>query len=160
MSDTGLTGLLETVGLGDLAGTSKSLTMDKPHPLSLLDTGAQELIGRPLPRIDGPLKVSGTATYAAEYAFSDLAHGVLVGATIGAGKVVSIDVEAAKSLPGIIDVIADYDTFIAVPAQGGDTKSPAQGVKDVTYRGEIIAIVLAETFEAARDAARQLKVEY
>ena len=160
MNHTGLTGLLETVGLGGLAGTTRSLTMDEPRPHSLLDAGAQELIGRPLPRIEGPLKVSGRATYSAEYALANLAHGVLVGATIGAGKVVSIDARAAKSLPGVIDVVTDYDTFIAVPAQGRDTKAPAQGVKNVVYRGEIIAIVLAETFEAARDAASQLEVDY
>ena len=160
MSDGGVTGLLEAVGLGGLAGTTRSLTMDEPRPRSLLDTGAQGLIGRPVPRIDGPLKVSGRATYAAEYALADLAHGVLVGATIGAGKVVSIDVRVAKSLPGVIDVVTDYETFIAVPAQSRDVKAPAQGVRNVVYRGEIIAIVLAETFEAARDAARQLEVAY
>ena len=160
MSDTGLTGLLDTIGLGGFTGASNALTMDKPYPDSLLDTGAQELIGRPLPRIDGPLKVAGRATYAAEYAFTDLAHGVLVGTTVGAGKVVSIDAEGVMSLPGVIDVVTDYDTFIQVPQQGGETKAPAQGVRKITYRGEIIAVVLAETFEAARDAARQLKVEY
>ncbi len=117
-------------------------------------------VDRSLPRIDGPLEVSGHATYAAEYSLANLAHGFLVGATIGAGKVVPIDVETAKSLPGVTDVITDYETFIAVPAWGRDTKAPAQGVKKVAYRGEIIAIVLAETFEAARDGARQLKIEY
>jgi xanthine dehydrogenase YagR molybdenum-binding subunit len=160
MSDTGFTGLLDNVGLGGFTGASKSLTMNEPHPHSLLDSGAQELVGRPIPRIDGPLKVAGRATYAAEYGFTDLAHGVLVGSTVGAGTIVSVDAEAVKALPGVIDVVTDYDTFIQTPQQGGETKAPPQGVKTVTYRGEIIALVLAETFEAARDAARQLKVEY
>ena len=73
-------------------GTTNSLTMDKPHPDSLLDTGVQGVIGKPLDRIDGPLKVTGTATYAAEYQFANMAYGVLVGTKISAGKVVSIDI--------------------------------------------------------------------
>ena len=90
-------------------GTTNSLTMDKPHADSLLDSGVQGVIGKPLDRIDGPLKVSGTATYAAEYQFDDMAYGVLVGTKISAGKVVSIDVDAVKSIPGVLDVVTDFD---------------------------------------------------
>ena len=53
-----------------------TLTMDKPHDTSLLDTGVQNVIGKPLPRVDGPKKVSGKATYAAEYKLDHLAYGV------------------------------------------------------------------------------------
>jgi len=53
--------------------TMAALTMDRPHPDSLLDSGVQDVIGKPLNRIDGPLKVSGAATYAAEYAAENLA---------------------------------------------------------------------------------------
>ena len=63
------------LGLGK--GDTNSLTMDKPHPDSLLDSSVQGVIGKPLDRIDGPLKVSGSATYAAEYDIPDLAHGFL-----------------------------------------------------------------------------------
>jgi xanthine dehydrogenase YagR molybdenum-binding subunit len=161
MSDTGMTGWFSNLGLGGAAGgASNALTMDKPHPTSLLDSGAQGLIGRPLPRYEGPLKVAGRATYAAEYGADNMAYGVLVGATIGAGKIVSIDADAVRALPGVIDVVTDYDTFIQAPQQGGETKAPVQGVKTITYFGEIVAIVLAETFEAARDAARQLRIAY
>lgn len=141
-------------------GTTNSLTMDKPHPHSLLDAGVQGSIGRPFDRIDGPKKVSGDATYAAEYAFDNLAYGYLVGARVGAGKVVSIDVEAVRSLPGVIDIVIEFDRFIRVAAQGGETQAPTQGVKDVAFMGEVIAIVVAESYEAARDAALQLPVEY
>ena len=160
MSGTGLAGILDSVGLGGVAGTSRSLRMDESYPDSLLDSASQGLVGKPVPRIDGPLKVAGRATYAAEYALDNLAHGVLVGTTIGAGKIVSVDADAVRGLPGVIDVVTDFDTFIQVPQQGGETEAPAQGVKQITYRGEIVAIVLAETFEAARDAARQLPITY
>ena len=137
-----------------------TLTMDRPHDESLLDTGVQDVIGKPLSRVDGPRKVSGTATYAAEYQIPNMAYGVLVGATIGKGKVVSIDVDAAKAFSGVIDVVVDFDTFALVSQQGGETEAPAQGVEDVEYFGQIIAIVVAETYEAARDAAEQLPVVY
>ncbi|WBO24654.1 xanthine dehydrogenase family protein molybdopterin-binding subunit [Sphingomonas abietis] len=141
-------------------GTTNSLTMDKPHPHSLLDTGVQGSISRPFDRVDGPKKVSGAATYAAEYAFDHLAYGFLVSARIGAGKVVSIDAEAVRSLPGVIDVVTDFDRFVRVSGQGGETKAPTQGVKDIAFMGEIVAIVVAESYEAARDAALQLPVAY
>ena len=141
-------------------GNDVSLTMDKPHPESLLDSGAQDVIGKPLDRVDGPKKVSGSATYAAEYQFDNLAYGVLVGATIGKGKIVSIGADAVKSMPGVIDVVTDFDTFIRVSQQGGETSAPAQGVKAIEYFGQIIAIVVGETFEAARDAAERLEVQY
>ena len=145
-------------GIGE--GDDVTLTMDKPRPSSLLDTGAQNVIGKPLNRVDGPKKVSGSATYAAEYPIENMAYGVLVGAAFGKGKVVSIDADAAKAIPGVIDVVTDFDAFIRVSQQGGETKAPTQGVADVEYFGQIIAIVIAETFEAARDAAERLPVEY
>lgn len=141
-------------------GNDVTLTMDKPYPESLLDSGAQDVIGKPLDRVDGPKKVSGTATYAAEYQIDNLAYGVLVGSTIGKGKVVSIDADAVKALPGVIDVVTDFDTFIRVSQQGGETSAPTQGVKDIEYFGQIVAIVVAETFEAARDGAVRLDITY
>ena len=142
------------------SGDDVTLTMDKAHPESLLDSTVQDVIGKPLSRVDGPKKVSGAATYAAEYQFDNLAYGVLVSATIGKGKVLSIDVDAAKAMPGVIDVVIDFKTFARVAQQGGETSAPAQGVQDVDYFGQIIAIVVGETFEAARDAAERIGVKY
>jgi xanthine dehydrogenase YagR molybdenum-binding subunit len=65
-----------------------------------------------------------------------------------------------KSIPGVIDVVVDFDRFIRVSAQGGETEAPTQGVKDIAYFGQIVAIVLAESFEVARDAAARLPIEY
>jgi xanthine dehydrogenase YagR molybdenum-binding subunit len=141
-------------------GHTNSLRMDKPQPTSLLDLGAQNVIGKPLDRYEGPLKVSGSAVYSAEFAFPGMVYGVLVGARQGAGRVASIDIEAVKSEPGVIDVVVDFKTFIRNPGQGGETKSPTQGVEDIAYFGQVIAIVLAETYEAARDAAIRLPVRY
>ena len=145
-------------GFGD--NTSRSLTMNEPHPDSLLDTGAQGVIGKPLDRVDGPLKVSGHATYAAEYDLPGMAYGYLVRATVGKGKITHIDCDGARAIAGVIDVIVDYKTFLRNSQQGGETKAPTQGVENIDYHGEPIAIVVAETYEAARDAATQIRVEY
>ena len=139
---------------------TRSLTMDAPHPHSWLDAGTQGVIGKPLDRVEGPLKVSGKATYAAEYPVDRLSYGVLVRAPFGSGKIADVVADKARALPGVIDVITDYPSFIRNPQQGGEQKAPTQGVQKVDYHGEIVAIVVAETFEAARDAAAQVTVDY
>ncbi len=141
-------------------GTTNSLTMDKARPDSLLDSGVQGSIGRPIDRIDGPKKVAGAATYAAEYPIDNLAYGYLVGARIGAGKVTAIDADAVRSIPGVIDVIVDFARFIRVSGQGGETEAPTQGVQDIAFMGQVVAIVVAESYEVARDAALRLPVAY
>ena len=142
-------------GLG--SKDTASLTMNAPVEQSLLDSGVQDVIGKPLNRVDGPLKVAGRATYAAEYDLDNMAFGVLVGARTGKGKVRSFDAEVIKRLPGVIDVVTDYPTFIRNSQQGGETKAPTQGVESVDYWGEPVAIVVAETFEQARYAAQTLE---
>ncbi|GAA0726662.1 xanthine dehydrogenase family protein molybdopterin-binding subunit [Sphingomonas japonica] len=137
---------------------TNSLTMDKPVEASLLDSGAQGVIGKPLARIDGPRKVSGSATYAAEYPTEKLAYGYLVRAPVGSGTLTGIDAAAAKAMPGVIDVIHDFEGFIRNAQQGGETDAPTMGVRAIAYVGEPVAIVVAESYEAARDAAGQVRV--
>jgi xanthine dehydrogenase YagR molybdenum-binding subunit len=111
-----------------------SLTMNQPHPDSLLDTGVQGVISKPLDRVDGPKKVTGTATYAAEYAIENIAHGVLVSATKGHAKIKAIDADAVKAIPGVIDVI-DYDSFIRKGAAGRRDRGPdARGAHHRLFR--------------------------
>ncbi|MEG3148301.1 xanthine dehydrogenase family protein molybdopterin-binding subunit [Sphingomonas sp. ZT3P38] len=137
-----------------------ALTMDQPVPASLLDTGAQGLIGAPIERTEGRLKVSGSAPYSAEYDFPGLVYGVLIGARFARGTVTAIDASVAKAMPGVIDVVSDLNTFLRNPQQAGTPKAPTQGVRDVRYAGEIVAIVVAESFEQARDAAAAVRVEH
>lgn len=139
---------------------TNALVMDKPHPQSWLDTGVQGVIGQPIDRVEGPLKVTGQATYAAEYAVDDLVHGVLVRATRGAGQIVQVDTDSVAAIPSVLHVVTDFSTFAVGPQMGGDEEAPQQGVEDIAYMGEPIALVVAETFEAARDAAQRLVVRY
>ncbi|TPG13496.1 xanthine dehydrogenase family protein molybdopterin-binding subunit [Sphingomonas koreensis] len=137
-----------------------ALTMDEPIEHSLLDSATQGIIGKPLDRIDGPLKVAGRATYAAEYDVADLAYGFLVRATIPHGRIVKVDADSVRSIPGVIDVVTDFETFIRNSQQGGETEAPTQGVQNIAYFGEIVAIVLADSYETARDAAQRLRIDY
>lgn len=132
--------------------------MDEPVARSLLDAGAGTVISHPIDRIEGPLKVTGTARYSAEFKFPGLLHGVLVGAAIGKGTITAIDIESAERLPGVVKVVVDYDRFLRNPAQGMATEAPAQGVRDISYFGQAIALVVADSFEAARHAAQQITI--
>ena len=73
------------------------------YPRNILDEDKQGVLGRPLPRIDGPLKVSGQAQYAYEYeGHGKVAYGVIVGATIANGRVAAIDASEAQYVPGVL----------------------------------------------------------
>ena len=63
------------------------------------------LIGQPIARIDGRVKVIGAAKYAAEFARPGLTYGALIQSTIAAGRVVKIDLSAAKSAPGVVGIL-------------------------------------------------------
>ncbi|WNO54442.1 xanthine dehydrogenase family protein molybdopterin-binding subunit [Stakelama saccharophila] len=139
---------------------TNALTMDAPVENSVLDRGAQGVIGKALDRVDGPKKVAGKATYAAEYALDNLSYGYLVRAPFACGRITDIDADAARRLPGVLDVITDYACFIRNPAQGNDTEAPEQGVREVAYFGEPVAIVVAESYEAARDAGEAVRVSF
>ena len=134
-------------------------TMDEAMPTRLDQTASQQ-VGKPINRVHGDLKVSGQATFAAEYDIDNQLYGVLVGATIGKGEISQIHTEEALKILGVVDVIIDLDTFIRNPAQGGQKSAPAQGVKKIAYQGQPIAVVVAETFEAASEAAKAIQVQY
>ncbi len=135
------------------------LKQDKPDERNLLDTMAQGVIGQSLDRPEGPLKVSGAATYAAEYRLDDALEGVLVSATIVKGKVVAIDEASVLAMPGVVAVISDK-RMIARAAQGTAGEAPTHTIDTVHYWGQPVALVVADTLENARDAAKALIVEY
>lgn len=138
---------------------TRSYIMDVPDERNRLDAMAQGVIGQPLDRPEGPLKTSGAATYAAEYGIDGRIEGVLVTATVAKGEVTLIDEASVRDLPGVIAVISD-DRMTARAAQGGAGKSPVRKVREVQYYGQPIALVVAETFEQARHAAKHLRVVY
>ncbi len=129
-----------------------------------LDAG----IGAPLSRIDGALKVSGRARYAAEHPTQDLLHGAVVASVIAKGRISLIDTAAAMAVPGIIEVIThenrphvawldrSYNDEVRPPG------SPFRALYDekIYFSQQPVALVVAETPELARYAARLVHVEY
>ncbi|MGO2277237.1 MULTISPECIES: molybdopterin cofactor-binding domain-containing protein [unclassified Psychrobacter] len=138
---------------------TKKMTMDEPVE-SLFSTTASKLVGKPINRVDGSLKVSGQAPYSAEIHLDNKAYGVLVGATIAKGQVKNIDSSSLDGIPNIIKVVTDPKHFLRNSQQGGLKKAPKQGATEIFYHGQPIAVVIAETFEAATEGANALKVTY
>ena len=125
-------------------------------------------IGQPISRLEGHLKVTGAAKYAGEFNLKGLLYGYVVNSTIARGKIRSIDADSIKKIPGIVEVFThenrpslawfgmQYSDMDAPPG------SPFRPLYDaqVKYYAQPIALVVAETFEAARFAASRLRVEY
>ncbi|QBJ25525.1 xanthine dehydrogenase family protein molybdopterin-binding subunit [Haematobacter massiliensis] len=133
---------------------SNHLKVDAADTENRLDHMAQGVLGQPLDRLEGPLKVTGKAIYSAEARRPGLLHGVLVQAAIPRGKVMGMD-----DAPGAFAVITD-PRFLRQAAQGLDSKGPPSGPDDVEYMGQAVALVVAETLEAAQSAARNLRIRY
>jgi xanthine dehydrogenase YagR molybdenum-binding subunit len=123
-------------------------------------------IGQPINRVDGPLKVSGKATYAYEHwEVREPLYGFIVGATIGKGRIAGIDTTRAERSPGVRMVM----THRNAPVQGTRPESiadrhlramPALNSPEIHHYGEPVALVVATTFEEARAAANLVDVDY
>ena len=136
-----------------------TMTIDVPEAEDRLEAMAQGVIGAPLDRPEGPLKVSGRAPYAAEVLPERLCWGVLVRATVARGRLADLGAEPVRSLPGVLAVLSDA-RFLRNPAQGAAGKAPVQGVDQIAYVGQPIALVVAESFEAARHGAAALRPSF
>ncbi|WP_299360698.1 xanthine dehydrogenase family protein molybdopterin-binding subunit [uncultured Paracoccus sp.] len=133
--------------------------MNSRDERNLLDHTVQGIVGSPLDRPEGPLKVRGTATYADEDHPPGTVYGWLVRSTVGKGWVVGLNTSELRAMPGVLAVIRD-DRLIRNPAQGQAGKAPYQGPAEVFYKGQPIAVVVAETMEQARDAALAARAQY
>ena len=132
--------------------------MDEAQP-RLLDETGQGVIGAALDRPEGRLKTAGHARYAAEVKIPGMAEGVLVRATVARGRVLEIDEASIRGLPGVLGVWGG-ETFLRNPAQGMAGEAPVQPLPRIDYHGQPVAVVVAESFEQARDAAARLRVLY
>ncbi|MDR7049076.1 xanthine dehydrogenase YagR molybdenum-binding subunit [Duganella sp. 3397] len=139
------------------------------------DPGAGQVrIGDAVSRVDGRDKVTGQARYAAEYtpdagaSEAGLLYGVVVSGAIAKGHIRALHTEAAMAVPGVVDVIwhenrpkiRSFDIFYKdMTAPGGSPYRPLYD-NEVHYSGQPVALVVADTFEAARHAAALVRVEY
>lgn len=126
-------------------------------------------IGKPINRIDGLLKVTGTSKYAAEFNQKNMAYGFPVTSTIANGFITNIDTSAAQKSGGVLSVLTYknaqklksvvYEDLTKVGGGLSERIVPLQN-KKVEYFGQLIGIVVAETYEQARSAAAMVKVFY
>src|SRR5580692_10545470 len=133
------------------------MEMNSPVGPNALD--AQGIVGKPIDRVDGRLKVTGGARYAYEMQQHNVLYGFVVEASIGKGTIKSIDTRAAEKAPGVALVL----THRNAPAQGTGNHHEAHPVltgPQVTGYGEPVAFVVAESFEQARAAAYLVDVRY
>jgi xanthine dehydrogenase YagR molybdenum-binding subunit len=134
------------------------MKFDQPATTNPIDQ--MKVVGRPTDRIDGPLKVSGRARYAYEQhdVVPNQAYGYVVGATIGKGRVVSMDTADAERAPGVLAVVTAKN---AGKLELGDMNTAALlGGPDIEHYHQAVAVVVAETFEQARAAAALVKATY
>src|SRR5712672_1527897 len=133
------------------------MEMNSPVGPNALDTPG--VVGKPLDRVDGPLKVTGGARYAYEMQQDNVLYGFVVEASIGKGKIKSIDTRAAEKAPGVALGL----THRNAPAQGTGNHRQAHPVligPQVTGYGQPVAFVVAESLEQARAAAYLVDVKY
>ena len=132
------------------------MEMNSPVGPNALD--APGVVGKPLDRVDGRLKVSGGARYAYEMQQNAL-YGFVVEASIGKGRIRSIDTGGAEKSPGVVLVL----THRNAPAQGTGNHREAHPVltgPEIAYYGQPVAFVVAESFEQARAASYLVDVKY
>jgi len=120
-----------------------------------------------LPRIDGPLKVTGGAKYSSDYNLPGMLYAVPVCSTIASGTITELDTSHAEKMPGVKAVYHRLNfgkVFRTAPAQGFsgilDEKRPPFDDDTIRYYGQYVAAVVAQTFEQAVAAANAVKVTY
>ncbi|RSM67957.1 xanthine dehydrogenase family protein molybdopterin-binding subunit [Kibdelosporangium aridum] len=138
---------------------------NKPDPLIQNSSGR---IGASVSRVDGPLKVRGKATFAAEFALDGMVYAALVFSTIPKGRIAMLDTSAAEAAPGVVLVMTHLNAPRMRPMPLFGTSEKAAGVDSlpimqddrVHWNGQAIAVVLAETREQADHAGSLIRVTY
>jgi xanthine dehydrogenase YagR molybdenum-binding subunit len=134
------------------------MRFDRPAGANAADR--MTVLGRPIPRIDGPIKTTGTAPYA--YERHDVAEGQLIGYPLGAaiakGRIVSMDTREAAAAPGVVAVVTTLE-MDPLPKVKWNVANLFGG-REIQHYHQAIAVVVAESFEQARAAAALIRVEY
>ncbi|MFY9986907.1 MAG: xanthine dehydrogenase family protein molybdopterin-binding subunit [Chthoniobacterales bacterium] len=128
---------------------------------------ALSVIGQPIPRVDGPLKVSGTATYTSDHNFPGMLYAVPVPSTIAKGAIIGLDTSAAEKMPGVKAVFnrENIGHLFRVPPTPDfsividERRTPLED-DVIRYYGQYVAVAVAESLEQAQAAADAVKVTY
>lgn len=127
---------------------------------------AQPLIGQPLQRVDAHLKVTGQAKYSGDWRDTKFFHCVIVNSTIASGKILRFDLDLAKSVPGVIEILT-HETIgkFRTPPSAGPKTSTGDGFLPlqspiIYFNDQPVALVIATTLEAATQGAKWVSVHY
>ncbi len=120
-------------------------------------------MGEPAPRLDARLKVTGEARYPADEPLTNAAYAVLVTSAIAKGRLTRLDLDDARAVPGVLDILTHENTGdlkqLKFQQAGSATSMQSLG-PDIVHDGQIIALVLADTLEAAQEGAYRVKASY
>lgn len=124
-------------------------------------------VGRDRTRYDAEQKTQGFALYAADEPVRNVAHAMLVQSTIAAGRIATLQVTQAQEAPGVLAVLTHRNAprLQSPPFSFADGITPANHIAPlqsdaISYAGENVAVVIAETFEQARAATELVGITY
>lgn len=120
-----------------------------------------EAIGKPLDRVDGRLKVTGSAPYAAEFQLPGLVYAALIQSPIGVGRITKFDDSLARAHVGVIEVVSYLNApKLPVPAaRPSNVVEPLFGGPEVQFSGQHLGVVIADTLERARHGVSLIRIE-
>ncbi len=130
---------------------------------------ADRLIGKPVDRIDGRVKVTGGATFTTEFPLENLAYASLAYSTIAKGTMKSIDVAKVEEAPGVLAVITHRnapeikDPPLFIPSRGSDAAGSKANIlntdntDEIFWNGQPVAVIVADTLDRAEHAASLVK---
>ena len=130
--------------------------------MSIAAPAPKDNMGEPAPRTDARLKVTGAARYPADFPVGNPAFGFLVTSAIARGRIERLELDDARAVEGVLDILTHENTTELKDmkfADGAATSIQKLG-PEILHDGQIIALVLADTYEAAREAAYRVKVSY
>ncbi|MBV8970760.1 MAG: hypothetical protein JO290_00555, partial [Sphingomonadaceae bacterium] len=123
-------------------------------------------MGSPDPRIEARAKVTGSLRYAADEPLANPAYAFLVTSGIAKGRIRGFDLTQAKALPGVVEIFTHENlpkrVDVGFMGSGGYVSNSHDplGSPQVVHAGQIVAVVVAESYEIARDAAHRVHVDY
>lgn len=125
-------------------------------------------VGRAVSRIDGPLKVSGTARFAAEFPMERMVFAAIAFSTIAKGRIVTLETARARMAQGVVEVMTHHNAprlspppvFMSNPKAAGGDNLPVMQDERIHWNGQPIAVILAETQEQANHAASLIEAAY
>jgi len=119
-------------------------------------------MGRPEPRYDARLKVTGAARFPSDMPVSNAAFAYLVTSAMARGRLEKLDLREARAVPGVLDIFTRDNTSELKQrkfGEGASTSIDSLG-PDILHDGQIIAMVVANTYESAREAAYKVRPTY